>query len=146
MKRSFIFFLTAAAGVVVTSLVVWFVVNADLHLKKADAATSTILPFAAAAPESFKAAHAPNQATTRILALDRAKQLAFWTSVLRNRKQTCNVVGRTKYQGGSESGVDSWNIGCRDGNEYSVSIGPDAQVSEMGNPVCNGTAFARHAE
>ena len=138
MKRSFVFFLAAAASFVVAWLVVGFVLDADPHLKKADATTSTAVPSKAVA---FKTAHAANQTTTRILALDQAKRLAFWTFVLKSKKQACNVVVRTTYQGGTESGIDSWSIGCQDGNEYSISINPDAQGS-----VCNRNAFARSTE
>ena len=142
LKRSLIVFLAAAASFVVTWPVVWFVLDADLHLNKAYATTSsTAVPSKAVAPEPFKTAHAANQMTARILALDQAKHLAFWTFVLKKRKQACNVIVRTMYQGGTESGVDNWSIGCRDGNEYSVSIDPDAQDS-----VCTRNAFARSAE
>ena len=123
MKRSFIFFLAAAASFVVTSLVVWSVLGADLHLKKADTT------------------YAANPTTMRILALDQASHLAFWTFVLKNKKQACDVVVRTMYQGGAEAGADSWNISCQDGNEYSISIDPDAQGS-----VCDRNAFAQSAE
>jgi hypothetical protein len=143
MNRSPILFLVAAASFVLIWLVPWFVLDADLHFRKADATTSTVVPSKAG-----ETAHAANQTTTRILALDQAKHLAFWTSVLKNRKQACGVVVRTMYQGGTESGVDSWSIGCRDGNEYSISINPDAQGSEAEFPVsvCSGNAFARSAE
>ena len=141
MKRSFIFFLAAAASFVVTWLVVWFVLDADPLFGKADATTSTAVPSKAVAPEPFKMAHAANQTTTRILALDQAKHLAFWTFVLKDKKQACNAVVRTMYQGGTESGIDNWSIRCQDGNEYSISINPDAQGS-----VCNRNAFARSAE
>ncbi len=141
MKRSLIFFLAAAATFVVTSPVIWFDLGADLHLKKANATTSTAVPYKAVAPEPFKMVHAANPTTTRILALDRATNLAFWTFVLKDKKQACDVVVRTLYQGGTESGVDNWSIGCQDGNEYSVSIDPDAQGS-----VCNRDAFAQSAE
>jgi hypothetical protein len=137
MKRSLIFFLAVAASFVVTWLVVWFVLDADPLLKKADATTSTAVPSKAVAPEPFKMANAANQTTTRILALDQAKRLVFWTFVLKSKKQACNVVVRTMYQGGTESGVDSWSIGCQDGNEYSISISPDAQGS-----VCNRNALS----
>ena len=130
MKRSFIFFLATAASFVVTWLVVWFVLYADLQ--KANATTSPPMPSKAVATEPFKTAHAANQTTTRILALDQATHLAFWTFVLKNNKQACDVVVRTMYQGGTEAGVDSWSIGCQDGNEYSIGINPDAQGS-----VCN---------
>ena len=130
MKRSFIFFLATAASFVVTWLMVWFVLYADLQ--KADATTSPPMPSKAVATEPFKTAHAANQTTTRILALDQATHLAFWTFVLKNKKQACDVVVRTMYQGGTEAGVDSWSIGCQDGNEYSIGINPDAQGS-----VCN---------
>ena len=127
MKRSFIFFLATAASFVVTWLVVWFVL-----LQKADATTSPPMPSKAVATEPFKMAQAANQTTTRILALDQATHLAFWTFVLKNKKQACDVVVRTMYQGGTDAGVDSWSIGCQDGNEYSIGINPDAQGS-----VCN---------
>ena len=148
MKRSPILFLVAAASFAVVWLVPWFVLDADLHFRKADATTSTVVPSKAVAPEPFKTAHTANQLTTRILALDQAKHLAFWTSVLKNKKQACSVVVRTMYQGGTESGVDTWSIGCRDGNQYSISINPDAQGSEAEFPVsvCSGNAFARRAE
>jgi hypothetical protein len=71
------FSLAAAASLVVTWLGVWFVLDADPHLKKADATTSTAVPSKAVASEPFKTAHAANQTTTRILALDQAKRLAF---------------------------------------------------------------------
>jgi len=139
LKRSLIAFLAAAASFVVTWAVVWFVLDADLHLNKAYATTSsTAVPFKAVASEPLKMAHAANQTTTRILALDPAKRLAFWAFVLKNKKQACDVVVRTTYQGGTESGVDNWSIGCREGNEYSVSIDPNAQDS-----VCTRNAFAR---
>ena len=141
MKRSFIFFLAGAASSVVTPLVVWFVLGADLHLKKADATTSPAMPSKAVAPEPFNTTHAANPTTRRILALDQASHLAFWTFVLKNKKQACDVVVRTMYQGGAEAGADSWNISCQDGNEYSISIDPDAQGS-----VCDRNAFAQSAE
>jgi hypothetical protein len=144
MKRSPIAFLVAAASFVILWLAVGYVLDVDLRLKKADATTSTAMPSKAIAPEPFKMAHAANQMTTRLLALDRAKQLAFWTSVLKNKKQACGGVVRTMYQGGAESGVDSWSISCRDGNQYSISINPDAQGFEAEFPVsvCNGSTFA----
>jgi hypothetical protein len=148
MKRSPILFLVAAASFAVIWLVPWFVLDADLPFRKADATTSTAMPSKAVASEPFKTAHAANKRTTRILALDQARHLAFWTSVLKNRKQACGVVVRTMYQGGAESGVDTWSIGCRDGNQYSISINPDAPGSEAEFPVsvCSGNAFARSAE
>ena len=140
-KLSLVFFLAAAASVVVTSTVAWFVLDADLPLKKANAATSTAVPSKAAAPELYKMAHAANQTTARILALDRAQHLAFWTSILKNKKQACDVVVRTIYQGGTESGDNNWSIGCRDGHTYSININPDAQES-----VCTRNSFAQSAE
>ena len=136
IKRSFIFFLATAASVVVTWLVVWFVL-----LQKADATTSPPMPSKAVAPEPFNTTHAANPTTRRILALDQASHLAFWTFVLKNKKQACDVVVRTMYQGGAEAGADSWSISCQDGNEYSISIDPDAQGS-----VCDRNAFAQSAE
>src|SRR5207248_11203748 len=105
MKRSFIFFLAGAARSVVTPLAVWFVLGADLHLKKADATTSPPMPSKAVAPKPFSTTHAANPTTTRILALDQASHLAFWTFVLKHNKQARDVVVRTMYQGGAESGA-----------------------------------------
>jgi hypothetical protein len=141
LKRSLIVFLAAAASFVVASAV-WLVLDAGLHLNKAYAtASSTAVPSQALASEPFKTAHAPNQRTTRILAMDRAKHLAFWTLVLKNKKLACDAVVRTTYQGGTASGVDNWSIRCRDGYEYSVNIEPNSQ-----DAVCTGNAFARSAE
>jgi hypothetical protein len=142
MKGALIFFLVVAASFVLAWPVVCFVLDADLHLNKAYATTSsTAVPSKAVAPEPFKMAHAANQTTTRVLALDQATHLPFWAFVLKNKKQACDIVVGTTYQGGTESGVDNWSISCRDGNEYSVSVDPDAQDS-----VCTRNAFARSAE
>src|SRR5205085_6150823 len=86
MKHSPIFFLVAAASFAVIWLAAGFGLDADLHFRMADATTSTAVPSKAAAPEPFKMVHTANQMSTRILALDSARQLAFWTSVLKNRK------------------------------------------------------------
>lgn len=148
MKRSPVFFLVAAASFVVIWLAAGFVLDADLHFAKPDATTPTAVPSKALAPEPFKTTHTASPMSTRILALDRAKHLDFWTSVLKYKKQACNVVVRTRYQGRTESGVDSWSIGCRDGNKYSISINPDAQGPEAEFPfaLCFGNAFTRTAE
>jgi hypothetical protein len=143
LKRSL--FVATAASFAVTLPVLWFVLDADLHLKKANATTSTVLSKTvlskAVAPEPFKVTHAANQMTTRLLTLDQAQHLAFWTVVLKNKKQACDVVVRTMYQGGTESGVDNWSIGCQDGNKYSIRINQDAEES-----VCTRNAFVRSAE
>jgi hypothetical protein len=141
LKRSFIVSLAAAASFIVASAA-WLVLDADLHLNNAYAtASSTAVPSKAVASEPFKTVHAPNHRTTRILAMDRAKHLAFWTLVLKNKKLACDAVVRTTYRGGTESGVDNWSIRCREGYEYSVNIEPNAQ-----DAVCTGNAFARSAE
>jgi len=141
LKRSHIFFFAAAATFVVVSPAVWLVLDAELPLKQSASLTSAAVRSQAVAPEPFKMAHAANQTTTRLLALDQAKHLAFWTSILKNKKQACGVVVRTVYRGGTESGVDNWSIGCQDGHEYSISINPDAQDS-----VCTRSTFVRGAE
>src|ERR1700724_4891074 len=142
LKRSLIVFLAAAASFVVASAV-WPVLDADLHLNKAYAtASSTAVPSTAAASERFKTVHAPNQRTTRILAMDRAEHLAFWTLVLKNKKLACDAVVRTTYQGGTASGVDNWSIGCRDGLEYSVNM----VLNNAQDEVCTGNRGTRSAE
>ncbi|MEH2593095.1 MULTISPECIES: hypothetical protein [unclassified Bradyrhizobium] len=141
LKRSLMSFMATAASFVFIWSTVWFVLDADLHSKKANATPSTGVRSRAIAPEPFKMPHAANQMTTRILALEQKKHLAFWISVLKSKKQACDVVVRTLYQGGTESGVDNWSIGCQNGHEYSISISPDAQDS-----VCTRNAFARSTE
>lgn len=89
MKRSPILFLVAAASFAVIWLVPWF---ADLHFRKADATGSTAMPSKAVASEPFKTAHAANKRTTRILALDQARHLAFWTSALKNESRLVVVL------------------------------------------------------
>lgn len=87
------------------------------------------------------AGHAVRQTTTRLLALDQAKRLAFWTVFLRSKELACDVVLRATYQGSTESGVDYWSIGCRDGYTYSMAISPEGRDS-----VCTRDAFAQTAE
>jgi hypothetical protein len=141
LKRSLIFFLAVGASFVVAWPVFRFVLDADLHLKTANAATTTNEGSKAAALEPFKMAHAANQTTMRILAMDQGEHLAFWALVLKNKKKACDVVIRTMYQGGTESGGDNWSIGCRDGNKYSINIKPNAQSS-----ACTQNTFAGSAE
>ncbi|MGY3586054.1 hypothetical protein ACVIGB_004887 [Bradyrhizobium sp. USDA 4341] len=148
MRRSRNFITVVAASFVVIWLAAWFVLDTDLSFEQATAATSTGVPSRVLAPDPFKKAYAANQTTTRILALDQARQLAFWTSILKNKKQACGVVVRNVYQGSTESGIDSWSIRCLDGNQYSISLGPDWQGSEAEFPAsgCNGNAFTRGAD
>jgi hypothetical protein len=141
LKRSQFFWALLLASFAITSLIAWFVLNADLHLKNANGTTSTALSSTAVAPEPLKIAHAPNQTTMRLLASDRAQHLAFWTTILKNRKQACDVVVRARYQGGTESGVDNWSIGCQDGHRYSIGVNSDAEQS-----VCTRNTFVRSAE
>jgi hypothetical protein len=89
-------------------------------------------------PKPFEVAAAANQTTARILALDEPRRLAFWTLVLKNRKQTCDVVVRASYTGANGSGIDQWSVACRDGNHYSISVEPNAEDS-----ACVGNAFDR---
>jgi hypothetical protein len=139
LKRSLIVFLAAAGTFVVAWPAVWLVLDADQVSKTAYATTAA--QSTAAVPEPFKMTHAANQTTARILAMDRIRHLAFWTQFLKNKNLACGVVDRTMYRGGTESGVDNWSIRCRNGNEYSVNIEPNAQGA-----VCTGNAFARSEE
>ncbi|ANW03370.1 hypothetical protein [Bradyrhizobium icense] len=127
LKRSRNFLPAAAASFIFISSVIWLVLDADLHSKNASAATSTVVRPEAMAPELFQMAHAANQMTMKILELDRAKHLAFWTSVLKNKKRACGAVVRSAYQGGTESGIDNWSVSCQDGHKYSITINPDEQ-------------------
>lgn len=117
------------------SPVAWLSLQADLNFQTADGTAPR-----SDDPRHFEAARAANQTTAKILALDEARRLAFWTLVLKNRKQACDIVVRASYTGATGSGLDQWSVACRDGNEYSVSVEPNAKDS-----VCVGNAFDRSA-
>ncbi|HTO60696.1 MAG TPA: hypothetical protein VMM15_05515 [Bradyrhizobium sp.] len=127
-----------ATAVASLTSVVWLSVQVDLPSQKAD----RIAPIAGGSNDirPFDAARAGNQTTARILALDEARRLAFWTIVLKNRKQACDAVIRASYAGATGIGVDQWTVVCRDGNQYSMSVEPNAKDS-----VCVGNAFDRSA-
>lgn len=119
-----------------------FVLDAQLHFRKA-AATTAMSPEVVG-PEPFSTTHAAHKMTMKILALDQAKHLAFWTSVLREQKHARAAVVWTVYQAPPNFGGDAWRIGCRNGNEYLITISPDAQgyEAEFAVSVCSGIAFA----
>ena len=102
--------------------VVWLALHADLPLSNARTAASTPLPPKTTASEPSMAVHAARQTTTGLLPLDQAKRLAFWTAFLRSNKLARDVVLRATHQGSTDSGVDYWSIGCRDGYYYSMAI------------------------
>ncbi|MCK1642744.1 hypothetical protein IVA95_35630 [Bradyrhizobium sp. 157] len=141
LKRSRIFFFATGASFILLSPVIWFVIDADLYLKNASAATTTAVRSEAVAPGPFKVAHAANQITTRILEMDQAKHRAFWISVLKNKKLACDVVVRSTYQGSAQSGIDNWSVSCQDGHKYLMSINPDAQAA-----ACTRNTFAGISE
>lgn len=132
-KQLLIPFVAAAAGL---WLIGWFALDVDLHLKQADSTASTAVRSKIIAPEHFEIAHAATQTTTRILALDQAKRLTYWTLVLKNRKQTCNFVVRASYQGGIESGPDYWSVGCQNGYVFTIAV--DAGEKDS---VCTGNGL-----
>lgn len=118
--------------------VAWLALHADLDFKQTDATPSAAARSEVVHAEHFDMAHAANQTTTRILALDQAKRLAFWTLVLKSRKQTCDIVVRASYAGATAAGLDDWSLVCRDGRAYSIKVEPNAHDS-----VCLGKAFDR---
>ena len=118
--------------------IAWLSVQADLNFKKANGAAPTALQSDVS--KHFDAARVANQTTARILALDEARRLAFWTIVLKSRKQNCDMVVRASYTGATAAGLDQWTVVCRDGNEYSINVEPNAKDS-----VCVGNAFDRSA-
>lgn len=136
-KRPRIFLLAVIASFVFIGPIIWFGLDANLHLKNAGAATSASVRSEAVAPEPFQMAHAASETTTRMLRPDQAKHHAFWTSVLKKKKRACDVVVRAIYQGGTDSGIDSWSVSCQNGHTYSISINPNAQDS-----VCTQNTFA----
>jgi hypothetical protein len=118
------------------STVAWLLLQADLNFQEVDGTAPTALR--SDEPRHFEIARAANPTTARILALDEARRLAFWTLVLNNRRQACDIAVRASYTGANGSGLDQWTVVCRDGNEYSVSVEPNAKDS-----VCVGNAFDR---
>jgi len=116
------------------SPVAWF----ELNFHKADGTAPTVGHSDVSI--HFEVAGVANQTTARILALDEPRRLAFWTLVLKSRKQTCDGVVRASHTGATGAGLDQWTVVCRDGNEYSISVEPNAKDS-----VCVGNAFDRSA-
>jgi hypothetical protein len=138
-KRSRIFPLAAASFLLIAP-VGWLVLDHSLNLN-AGAAPSAAVRSKTVAQGSFQTADAANQTTTP--ELDQTRHLAYWTSVLKNRKRTCDFVVRTIYQGGSDAGIDSWSVRCQDGHSYLISIDPNTQDSvchrnTFGNALNNG--------
>jgi len=126
-------------AIAVASLsVAWLSLQADWNFQKVDDTAPAV--GGSEAPRHFDVARAANQTTAKILALDETRRLAFWTLVLKNRRQTCDIVVRASYTGANGSGIDQWAVVCRDGNEYSISVEPNAKDS-----VCVGNAFDRSA-
>lgn len=110
----------------------------ELNFQKADRTASTVERSDPA--RHFEVVRVANQTTARILALDEARRLAFWTLVLKSREQSCDGVVRASHTGATASGLDRWTVVCRDGNQYSISVEPNAMDS-----VCVGNAFDRSA-
>ena len=135
MLKWLAFSVIAAASL---SPLAWLTLRTDVDFKETDATTSAAARSGVVPPEHFEMASATNQTTTRILALDQAKRLAFWTLVLKSRMQTCDIVVRASYTGATASGLDHWSLVCRDGNAYSIKVEPNAHDS-----VCLGKAFDR---
>jgi hypothetical protein len=135
MLKWLAFSVIAAASL---SPVAWLALHAGLDFKQTDATTSAAARSEVVHAEHSEMAHAANQTTTRLLALDQAKRLAFWTYVLNGRKQACDIVVRASYTGATASGLDSWSLVCRNGNAYSIKVEPNAHDS-----VCLGKTFDR---
>jgi hypothetical protein len=112
--------------------------QAGLIAKKPDGAAPGVVRSDAPTPSEVPPV--ANQTTARILAMDEARRRAFWTLVLKNRRQRCDAVVRASYTGATAAGLDQWTVVCRDGNEYAISVEPNAKDS-----VCVGNAFDRSA-
>jgi len=127
-----------AIAVAALSPVAWLSIQADSDLQKAGGVAPTI--GRSEIPKHFEAVRVANQTSARILALDEARRLAFWTLVLKSRNQACDGVVRASYTGATGAGLDQWTVVCRDGTKYSISVEPNAKDS-----VCVGNAFDRSA-
>ena len=116
--------------------VAWLSVQVDLKSQKVDGASPA--GTSSDISKRFEAARIPNETSARILGLDEARRLAFWSLVLKSRRQSCDAVVRASYAGATGAGLDQWTVACRDGNHYSISVEPNAKDS-----VCVGNAFDR---
>ena len=95
---------------------------------------------------SVASAHAANQHTTKILGLTQEQQNQLFTLAL--KKESCDRVNRTMYQGGTSDGDDSWSVGCENGNDFSVGIPTDinaVKILTCKEMVAIGAMLARRA-
>jgi hypothetical protein len=133
--RLTVLFVIAAAA---CSPLAWLSMQAVLNPENADGAASAVTRSDDQRP--LDGARLANQTSAKILALDEARRRAFWTFVLKSRKQRCDAVVRASYAGGTSSGLNHWTVRCLDGNQYTISVEPNAKDS-----VCVGNAFDRSA-
>jgi hypothetical protein len=85
-------------------------------------------PVAAAAPPVAPAeSSSANRAHLALLnGTEEKRALALGIAII-SAGETCDRVTRTFHQGTLASdGTEFWNVGCRDGNTYSVSVKNDA--------------------
>jgi hypothetical protein len=69
-------------------------------------------------------ASAETEITRRMMAMSETARNAAWTNALRESGETCDQVVRTLFQYANATN-DSWNVGCQDGNTYSISVYAD---------------------
>jgi hypothetical protein len=69
----------------------------------------------------------PNQVSQKILSLTETQRNAVWTQLATGSGERCDRVIRTMFQGGIDQ--STWSVGCRDGNEYTVTTDSDTSGS-----------------
>jgi hypothetical protein len=74
-----------------------------------------------------------NEHTDKLVSMTEKDRNMMWTALLKASGEKCDRVVRTMLQGTGRR-EDSWNVGCRDGNEYSVGIrpGPEGKTQILG--------------
>lgn len=66
-------------------------------------------------------ASAQNDTSQQLLEFDEKQRNAAFTHMLREDERKCDQVIRTLFNG-TVLGVDDWEVLCRDGRSYSISI------------------------
>lgn len=73
---------------------------------------------------------AANKISEEILAMSEPSRNSFWRRFLVGNSEECDLVVKTMFQGAKKD-VDSWTVGCRDGNDYAVDVAADGEKHEI---------------
>jgi hypothetical protein len=78
---------------------------------------------------SQQVAQAENESSRKLLVLSDNLRNGAWTTLLQRSGEKCDQAIRSVYQG-STMGQDEWNVACRNGIDFSISLydGPEGKT------------------